>query len=93
MIRDYSNASDLKYVILRYFNVAGADISGRLGQSSKKAAHLIKIACDAALGVRDAVSIFGTDYPTADGTGIRDYIHIEDLASAHVDALSYLQKS
>ena len=91
MIRDYSNASDLKYVILRYFNVAGADISGRLGQSSKKAAHLIKIACDAALGVRDAVSIFGTDYPTADGTGIRDYIHIEDLASAHVDALSYLK--
>lgn len=91
MIRDYSNASKFKYVILRYFNVAGADNSGLIGQSSTKAAHLIKIACDAALGVRDSVSIFGTDYATPDGTGIRDYIHIEDLATAHVDALSYLQ--
>jgi UDP-glucose 4-epimerase len=90
MIRDYSNASDLKYVILRYFNVAGADNSGSLGQSGKKAAHLIKVACDAALGIRDTVSIFGTDYPTVDGTGIRDYIHVEDLAAAHVNALSYL---
>jgi UDP-glucose 4-epimerase len=91
MIRDYSNASDLKYVILRYFNVAGADISGRIGQSSKKAAHLIKLACDAALGIRQSASIFGTDYPTPDGTGIRDYIHVEDLAAAHLTALSYLQ--
>jgi UDP-glucose 4-epimerase len=90
MIRDYSNASDLKYVILRYFNVAGADNSGSIGQSGKKAAHLIKVACDAALGIRDTVSIFGTDYPTVDGTGIRDYIHVEDLATAHVNALSYL---
>jgi UDP-glucose 4-epimerase len=90
MIRDYSDASDLKYVILRYFNVAGADNSGLLGQSGKKAAHLIKVACDAALGIRDTVSIFGTDYPTVDGTGIRDYIHVEDLATAHVNALSYL---
>ena len=91
IIRDYSDASDLKYAILRYFNVAGADISGRIGQSSKKAAHLIKLACDAALGIRNEVSILGTDYHTPDGTGIRDYIHVEDLASAHVEALSYLQ--
>jgi UDP-glucose 4-epimerase len=93
IIRDYSEASDLKYVILRYFNVAGADNSGRIGQSGKKAAHLIKVACDAALGIRDAVSIFGTDYPTVDGTGIRDYIHVEDLAAAHVNALSYLENA
>ena len=93
MIRDYGESSDLKYVILRYFNVAGADSSGLIGQSSKKAAHLIKVACDAALGARDSVQIFGTDYPTNDGTGVRDYIHVEDLATAHVDALSYLQKA
>lgn len=93
IIRDYSDASDLKYVILRYFNVAGADISGRIGQSGKKAAHLIKVACDAALGIRNAVNIFGTDYPTVDGTGVRDYIHVEDLASAHIDALSYLENA
>lgn len=93
MIRDYSDTSDLKYVILRYFNVAGADISGRIGQSGKKAAHLIKVACDAALGIRNAVNIFGTDYPTVDGTGVRDYIHVEDLASAHTDALSYLENA
>ena len=93
MIRDYGESSDFKYVILRYFNVAGADSSGLIGQSSKKAAHLIKVACDAALGARDSVQIFGTDYPTNDGTGVRDYIHVEDLATAHVDALSYLQKA
>ena len=93
MIRDYSDASDLQYVILRYFNVAGADISGRIGQSGQKAAHLIKIACDAALGLRERVNIFGTDYSTPDGTGIRDYIHIEDLAAAHVNALSYLENA
>ena len=90
MIRDYAEASDLKYVILRYFNVAGADTSGQIGQAGKKAAHLIKVACDAALGLRDSASIFGTDYPTKDGTGIRDYIHVEDLAAAHIDALAYL---
>jgi UDP-glucose 4-epimerase len=90
IIQDYSRASDLKYVILRYFNVAGVDRSGKIGQSGKKAAHLIKLGCDAALGRRDSVSIFGTDYPTSDGTGIRDYIHVEDLAKAHVDALAYL---
>ena len=90
MIQDFSFSSDLQYVILRYFNVAGADYSGQIGQSSKQADHLIKIACDAALGLRDRVKIFGTDYPTSDGTGVRDYIHVEDLANAHIDALSYL---
>ncbi len=92
IIRDYARASNLKYVILRYFNVAGADSSGKIGQLGKKAAHLIKVGCDAALGIRPSVSIFGTDYPTHDGTGIRDYIHVEDLATAHVDALRYLER-
>ncbi|MGL5872688.1 MAG: UDP-glucose 4-epimerase GalE [Xenococcaceae cyanobacterium] len=90
IIQDYSKSSSFKYVILRYFNVAGADSSGKIGQSGKKAAHLIKVACDAALGNRDSASIYGIDYPTPDGTGIRDYIHIEDLAKAHVNALQYL---
>lgn len=93
IIRDYAQASDLKYVILRYFNVAGADSSGKIGQMGKKAAHLIKVGCDAALGLRPSASIFGTDYPTPDGTGIRDYIHVEDLAAAHVDALAYLEQT
>ncbi len=92
IIRDYAQASELKYVILRYFNVAGADSSGEIGQMGKKAAHLIKVGCDAALGLRESASIYGTDYPTPDGTGIRDYIHVEDLAAAHVDALAYLDK-
>lgn len=92
IIRDYAQASELKYVILRYFNVAGADSSGKIGQMGKKAAHLIKVGCDAALGLRESASIYGTDYPTPDGTGIRDYIHVEDLATAHVDALAYLDK-
>ena len=91
MIRDYGFSSDFKYVILRYFNVAGADIAGRIGQSAPKASHLIRVACDAALGNIPAVSIFGTDFDTFDGTGIRDYIHVEDLAAAHIDALSYLE--
>ncbi|BAU62977.1 UDP-glucose 4-epimerase [Stanieria sp. NIES-3757] len=91
MIRDYGVSSDFKYVILRYFNVAGADIKGRIGQSYQKASHLIKVACDAALGNRPAVGIFGTDFDTPDGTGIRDYIHVEDLAAAHLDALRYLE--
>ena len=91
MIRDYGFSSEFKYVILRYFNVAGAELSGRIGQSSKKASHLMKMACDAALGNRPAVSIFGTDFDTPDGTGIRDYIHVEDLAAAHIDALHYLE--
>ncbi len=92
ILQDYSLASDLKYVILRYFNVAGADSSGKIGQRGK-AYHLIKLACDAALGLRPGVTIFGTDYPTPDGTGVRDYIHVEDLASAHLCALSYLKNN
>ena len=92
IIRDYAQASNLRYVILRYFNVAGADSSGKIGQMGKKAAHLIKVGCDAALGLRPSASIYGTDYPTPDGTGIRDYIHVEDLATAHVDALGYLEQ-
>jgi UDP-glucose 4-epimerase len=92
LIGDYASASNLKYVILRYFNVAGAEVGGTLGQSGKKASHLIKVACDAALGKRPSVSIFGTDFDTPDGTGIRDYIHVDDLARAHVDALAYLNR-
>lgn len=92
IIRDYARASELKYVILRYFNVAGADSSGKIGQMGQKAAHLIKVGCDAALGIRASASIYGTDYPTKDGTGVRDYIHVEDLATAHVDALRYLER-
>ena len=91
MIRDYGLSSNFNYVILRYFNVAGADIVGRIGQSSPKASHLMKVACDAALGNRPAVGIFGTDFDTPDGTGVRDYIHVEDLAAAHIDGLRYLE--
>jgi UDP-glucose 4-epimerase len=90
IIRDYAAVSNLKYVILRYFNVAGAEVSGKIGKSGKKASHLIAVACDAALGRRSSVSIFGTDFDTPDGTGIRDYIHVDDLARAHLDALTYL---
>ena len=90
LIRDYAAVSDLKYVILRYFNVAGAEIGGTLGQTGKKASHLIKVTCDAALGRRPYIGVFGTDFDTPDGTGIRDYIHVDDLARAHVDALAYL---
>ncbi|OKH22396.1 UDP-glucose 4-epimerase GalE [Hydrococcus rivularis NIES-593] len=91
MIRDYGLASGFRYVILRYFNVAGADPQMRIGQYNSKATHLIKVSCEAALGLRSSVSIFGSDFPTPDGTGIRDYIHVEDLAAAHIDALRYLQ--
>lgn len=80
-----------RHVILRYFNVAGASLDGTLGQATQNATHLIKVACEAACGVREKVSVFGTDYPTADGTCVRDYIHVEDLARAHVDALRYLE--
>lgn len=90
MIRDYGAASGMRYVILRYFNVAGADPAGRIGQFSPQATHLIKVACETALGRRESVTIFGTDFPTPDGTGIRDYIHVEDLAAAHELALRYL---
>ena len=91
MLRDLAAASDLKYVALRYFNVAGCDPECRIGQSTPKATLLTKVACETAVGKRDAVYIFGTDYPTADGTGVRDYIHVEDLADAHVKALNYLR--
>lgn len=91
MLRDVGAAHDMKYVALRYFNVAGADPQARMGQRTPEATHLIKVACQAALGMRDSICIYGTDYPTPDGTGIRDYIHIEDLASAHLSALKYLE--
>lgn len=87
---DHATFSDLRYVILRYFNVAGADPEGRMGQAMPEATHLIKVACETALGKRAQMKIFGTDYDTEDGTCIRDYIHIEDLASAHLSALDYL---
>jgi UDP-glucose 4-epimerase len=92
MIGDLAAASALRYVILRYFNVAGADAEGRVGQASPDATHLIKVACEAATGARAGMAVFGTDYPTADGTCVRDYIHIDDLARAHVDALAYLER-
>jgi len=92
MLRDVSAAHGLQYVALRYFNVAGADPLARMGQRTPEATHLIKVACQAALGLRESVGIYGTDYPTPDGTGIRDYIHIEDLASAHLSALEYLER-
>jgi UDP-glucose 4-epimerase len=91
MLRDASNAYGLRHVILRYFNVAGADPHGRAGQSSRIATHLIKIAAEAALGMRPMLEVFGTDYPTPDGTCIRDYIHVSDLARAHSDALRHLR--
>ena len=91
MLRDTAAAHGLKYVALRYFNVAGADPQGRMGQRTPDATHLIKVCCQAALGLRQGVAIFGTDYGTHDGTGIRDYIHIEDLAAAHLAALNYLE--
>jgi UDP-glucose 4-epimerase len=91
MLRDVASASALRYVALRYFNVAGSDPQCRLGQASPNATLLVKVACEAAVGKRPGVSIFGTDYATPDGTGVRDYIHVEDLATAHVDALQYLR--
>lgn len=91
MLRDLGAASDLRYVILRYFNVAGSDPEGRIGQSTPGATLLIKVAAELAVGKRDALYIFGTDYPTPDGTGVRDYIHVEDLADAHLKALDYLR--
>jgi len=92
MIRDLSHASDLKHVILRYFNVAGADTQSRLGQATPEATHLIKVACECATGQRNGMKVFGTDYDTRDGTCIRDYIHVDDLAKAHVMALDYMAK-
>ena len=91
MLADTAAAHDLRYVALRYFNVAGADPKGRTGQSTKGATHLIKVASETALGKRDAITVYGTDYPTADGTCVRDYIHVTDLVAAHLDALRHLR--
>jgi len=94
ILRDSAKAyKGFKYVILRYFNVAGADIQGRIGQSTKNATHLIKVAAEAACGKRDKVQVFGVDYDTPDGSCIRDYIHVDDLANAHLLALDYLDKN
>jgi UDP-glucose 4-epimerase len=90
MLRDVAAAHDFNYCALRYFNVAGADPEGRSGQSTAGATHLIKVAVEAALGKRASVAVFGTDYDTKDGTGVRDYIHVSDLAAAHVIALRAL---
>ena len=91
MLRDVAAATPLRYVALRYFNVAGSDPMGRIGQATAKATLLTKVACEVVVGKRDHVSIYGTDYPTRDGTGVRDYIHVEDLADAHLKALAYLR--
>jgi UDP-glucose 4-epimerase len=91
MLRDVAAASALRYVALRYFNVAGSDTSGRIGQATPNATLLVKVACEAAVGKRPGVAVYGSDYPTPDGTGVRDYLHVEDLAAAHLDALAYLR--
>jgi UDP-glucose 4-epimerase len=95
MMNDLSNRPEtdeaFRFIALRYFNVAGARPDLKVGQATPDATHLIKVACQAALGQRDAIHIFGTDYPTSDGTGVRDYIHVDDLASAHLSALSWLR--
>jgi UDP-glucose 4-epimerase len=92
MLEDASRAHGLGYVALRYFNVAGADPKGRSGQMSPRATHLIKVACEVATGKRPRLEIFGTDYPTRDGTCVRDYIHVTDLVEAHVAALIHLRR-
>lgn len=92
MLRDLSAATNLRHVILRYFNVAGSDPDGMIGQSTRNATLLIKVAAEVAVGKREQLVVFGTDYPTPDGTGIRDYIHVTDLASAHLSALDYLRE-
>ena len=92
MLADAARAHNFRYVALRYFNVAGADPKGRSGQSTPRATHLIKVACETALAKRSHMEVFGTDYPTHDGTCIRDYIHVKDLARAHMSALAHLRK-
>ena len=91
MLRDVAASSALRYVALRYFNVAGSDPAGRIGQATQGATLLTKVACEAMVGKRPHVSVFGSDYPTPDGTGMRDYLHVEDLAAAHLNALDYLR--
>jgi UDP-glucose 4-epimerase len=90
MLADVSSVTGMAAAVLRYFNVAGADPEGRTGQAGPHSTHLIKVACEAAVGLRDFVEVYGTDYPTEDGTCIRDYVHVSDLAAAHVAALAYL---
>ena len=90
MLEDVSGAHALRYVTLRYFNVAGADPDARVGQSKENCTLLTKVACEAALGRRSHVNIYGTDYDTPDGTGVRDYVHVDDIARAHVAAIDYL---
>ncbi len=92
MLKDLAASSAFRFVALRYFNVSGADPEGQLGQSFPEATHLIKVACEAACGKRDLLKIYGTDYPTPDGSCVRDYIHVSDLAEAHVKALEYLER-
>jgi UDP-glucose 4-epimerase len=91
MLRDVAAVNPLRYVALRYFNVAGSDPTGRIGQATPGATLLTKVACEAMVGKRPHVSVFGSDYPTPDGTGVRDYLHVEDLAAAHLRALDYLR--
>jgi len=91
MVRDTALAHNMSYVILRYFNVAGCDLKGRAGQSTEGATHLIKVACEAAAGKRSSMKIFGTDYDTRDGTAVRDFIHVSDLANAHYTAVKFLR--
>jgi len=91
MLRDVAAVNPLRYVALRYFNVAGSDPQGRIGQATPGATLLTKVACEAMVGKRPHVSVFGSDYPTPDGTGVRDYLHVVDLASAHLRALDYLR--
>jgi UDP-glucose 4-epimerase len=91
MLRDVAASSELRYVALRYFNVAGSDPAGKIGQATPGATLLTKVACEAMVGKRAHVSVFGSDYPTPDGTGVRDYLHVADLAAAHLNALTYLR--
>lgn len=91
MLRDLSAATNLRHIALRYFNVAGSDPDGQIGQSTRKATLLIKVAAEVAVGKREELLMLGTDYPTPDGTGVRDYIHVSDLADAHIRALQYLR--
>jgi UDP-glucose 4-epimerase len=92
MLRDVAAAHPMRYAVLRYFNVAGADPAMRHGQSTANATHLIKVAVQTALGMRSHMEVYGSDYPTRDGTGIRDYIHVSDLVSAHLQALTHLSE-
>lgn len=91
ILRDLAASSDFRYVSLRYFNVAGSDPQGRIGQATRQATLLIKVACEVVVGKRPHLSVYGTDYETPDGTGVRDYVHVEDLARAHLNAIDYLR--